>query len=63
MGVNLLVFAAELQKVCTTYIPREKGETRTTPRLAFLAWDDFPSRSRLARFNTIPEEKRGLLVI
>ena len=29
-------------------------------RLAFLAWDDFHTRSRFAR-STIPEEKWGLL--
>ena len=31
-------------------------------RLAFLSWGDFHTRSRFARF-TIPDEKRGLLVV
>ena len=42
--------------------PREKGEKRETPRLAFLAMGDFHARSRFAR-STIPKEKRGLLVV
>ena len=31
-------------------------------RLAFLAWGDFHTRLRFAR-STIPDEKRGLLVV
>ena len=46
--------------------PREKGETRrgefSPPRLSFLEWGDFHTRSRFAR-STIPEEKWGLLVV
>ena len=38
--------------------PHEKDETRSPPRLAFLAWDDFQPRSRFARSN-IPGQKWG----
>ena len=41
---------------------REKNESLSPPRLAFLAWGDFQARSRFAR-STTPEEKWGLLVV
>ena len=41
---------------------RERNESLSPPRLAFLAWGDFHAPSRFAR-STIPEENWGLLVV
>ena len=46
-----------LKEVYFARTPATRGE-----RLAFLAWGDFHAGSRFARF-TLPEEKRGLLVV